>query len=115
MVINHLAQQLNGRLGVILVHKRHVHVIHKVDQAAGARGAKAHTWGGGAYQAGVTSGRDQRQGKKHEQHIRGQHLERQYGRADKETKQARNTGLTGRSSVHLLHPLHLQPFKGHYT
>lgn len=31
-VVHTLADQLNSRLGVILVNKRHVHVIDKVDQ-----------------------------------------------------------------------------------
>ena len=42
-VVNTLPDQLNGRLSVILVHKWHVHVIHKVDQALGSRGSKAYT------------------------------------------------------------------------
>ena len=30
-VVDTLPDQLNGRLSVILVHKRHVHVVYKVD------------------------------------------------------------------------------------
>lgn len=42
-VIHALPNQLNCRLCVILVNKRHVHVIHKVDQTLGPRRSKAHS------------------------------------------------------------------------
>ena len=33
-VVHHLAGKLNGALGVVLVYKRHVHVVDEVDQPA---------------------------------------------------------------------------------
>ena len=43
VVVDKLAQQLNGGLCVVLVNERHVHVVNEVHQAAAARGAVPHT------------------------------------------------------------------------
>ena len=42
-VVHTLADQLNSRLGVILVNKWHVHVINKVDQALRPRWSKTYS------------------------------------------------------------------------
>mmetsp|Transcript_21858 Transcript_21858/g.35398 ORF Transcript_21858/g.35398 Transcript_21858/m.35398 type:complete len:287 (+) Transcript_21858:6436-7296(+) len=42
VVVNVLPRQLDGRLGVVLVHKGHVHVVEEVYQALGAGGTEAH-------------------------------------------------------------------------